>query len=40
MIYSMTGLERKIEEEGREITVEVKTLNHRFLDVYVRLPAI
>ncbi|NLX70405.1 MAG: YicC family protein [Clostridiales bacterium] len=39
MIYSMTGFGRgKIEEEGREITVEVKTLNHRFLDVYVRLP--
>ncbi|NLO82209.1 MAG: YicC family protein [Clostridiales bacterium] len=39
MIYSMTGFGRgKVAEGGREITVEIKTLNHRFLDIYVKLP--
>lgn len=35
---SMTGYGRcKIEEDGREMTVEVKSVNHRFLDVSCRL---
>ena len=39
MTYSMTGFGRgKIIEDGREITVEIKTLNHRYLDVYIKLP--
>ena len=36
---SMTGYGRaQISQDGREMTVEVKTVNHRFLDVSVRLP--
>lgn len=36
---SMTGYGRsQLSYDGREITVEVKTVNHRFLDVSVRLP--
>ncbi|MFO7294805.1 MAG: YicC/YloC family endoribonuclease [Caldicoprobacter sp.] len=39
MIYSMTGFGRgKIEEQGREMSIEIKTLNHRFLDIYIKLP--
>ena len=35
---SMTGYGRcRIEEDGREMTVEVKSVNHRFLDVSYRL---
>ena len=36
---SMTGYGRKQHSaDGREITLEIKTVNHRFLDVSVRLP--
>ena len=36
---SMTGYgRRQCLRDGREITVEVKTVNHRFLDVSCRLP--
>ena len=36
---SMTGYGRcQLEEDGREMTVEVKSVNHRFLDVSCRLP--
>lgn len=36
---SMTGYGRRLEsEDGREMTVEVKTVNHRFLDVSLRMP--
>lgn len=36
---SMTGYGRcQIEEDGREMTVEVKSVNHRFLDISCRLP--
>ena len=36
---SMTGYgRRQLQEEGREITVEVKTVNHRFLDIGFRMP--
>lgn len=35
---SMTGYGRcRIEEDGREMTVEVKSVNHRFLDISYRL---
>jgi uncharacterized protein (TIGR00255 family) len=36
---SMTGYGQAIlEREGREVTVELKSVNHRFLDLNVRLP--
>lgn len=36
---SMTGYGRKqVLVDGRELTVEVKTVNHRFLDIAFRLP--
>ena len=36
---SMTGYGRcHIEEDGREMTVEVKSVNHRFLDLSFRMP--
>lgn len=36
---SMTGYgRRQLARDGREMTVEVKTVNHRFLDVALRLP--
>lgn len=35
----MTGYgRRQLQAEGRELTVEVKTVNHRFLDVGFRMP--
>lgn len=38
-MHSMTGYGRaRVEEDGREMTVELKTVNHRFLDVNLRLP--
>lgn len=39
MVMSMTGFgNSQIECQGREITVEVRTLNHRYLDINIRLP--
>jgi len=36
---SMTGYGRRmISRDGREMTVEVKTVNHRFLDISCRMP--
>lgn len=36
---SMTGYgRRQVSRDGREFTVEIKTVNHRFLDVSTRLP--
>ena len=36
---SMTGYGRRtVSRDGREITVEIKTVNHRFLDLSCRLP--
>ena len=36
---SMTGYGRcRAERDGREMTVEVRSVNHRFLDVACRLP--
>ncbi|MFU0800819.1 MAG: YicC family protein [Xylanivirga thermophila] len=39
MAVSMTGFGRGIiNEQGCEISVEIKTLNHRFLDINLRIP--
>src|SRR5690554_6916696 len=39
MAASMTGFGRsRAEGQGMEFTIEIKTLNHRFLDVNTRLP--
>ena len=39
MATSMTGFGRaKVERQGLEFVVEVKTLNHRYLDINMRLP--
>ena len=36
---SMTGYgRRQTERDGREMTVEIKTVNHRFLDISCRMP--
>ncbi len=38
-MHSMTGYGRcRRETEGREMTVELKSVNHRFLDINLRLP--
>lgn len=35
----MTGFGRaEVEEEGRKLTIELKTVNHRFLDINIRIP--
>ena len=40
MIRSMTGYGRaKAEEGGNALSVGIRSINHRFLDVQVRLPA-
>lgn len=39
MIKSMTGFGRgEHEEHGRSFTVEIKTINHRYSDINIRLP--
>lgn len=39
MVKSMTGYGRgEFEKDGREYTVEIKTINHRYSDVTVKLP--
>ena len=36
---SMTGFGRaEIEENGHKFAVEIKTVNHRFLDMSIRMP--
>lgn len=41
MATSMTGFGRsRVEGQGIEFTVEVKTLNHRYLDINMRLPKV
>ena len=38
MIASMTGFARETEEiEGSELTWEIRSVNHRYLDVSLRL---
>lgn len=40
-IYSMTGYGKGIaEENGLKITVELKSVNHRFLDLNIKLPKV
>lgn len=39
MVMSMTGFGRgKAEEDNREITIELKTVNNRYLDINLRMP--
>ena len=39
MIKSMTGFGRgKYENEGRSYTVDIKSVNHKYTDISVRLP--
>ncbi|WP_069998182.1 YicC/YloC family endoribonuclease [Cellulosilyticum sp. I15G10I2] len=39
MIYSMTGYGRcEIEENQRKVTVEMSAINHRYLDINMRMP--
>ena len=39
MLKSMTGYGRgKFEVDGREYTVEIKTVNHRYNDISIKLP--
>ena len=39
MIKSMTGFGRaKFENEGREYTVEIKSVNHKYSDISIKLP--
>jgi uncharacterized protein (TIGR00255 family) len=39
MIKSMTGFGRgEFAQDGREFTVEIKTVNHRYSDVFIKMP--
>ena len=39
MIKSMTGFGRcEVSEENRKFTVEMKSVNHRYLDVNMKMP--
>ena len=39
MIRSMTGFGRgEYVDEVRKITVEIRTVNHRYLDIYIKMP--
>ena len=39
MIKSMTGFGRaKYENEGRTYTVEIKSVNHKYSDINIKLP--
>ena len=39
MIKSMTGFGRnEVSEETRRITAEIKSVNHRYLDVNIKMP--
>lgn len=39
MIYSMTGYGRcEVEENNRKVSVEVSAVNHRYLDLNIRMP--
>ena len=38
-MYSMTGYGRSsVEQDGRQLTIELKSVNHRFLDISFRMP--
>jgi uncharacterized protein (TIGR00255 family) len=39
MLKSMTGFGRgEYQEQGREFLVEIKTVNHRYCDIYIKMP--
>lgn len=39
MVYSMTGFGRgKSQKGGKEFSVEIKTVNHRYCDFYIKIP--
>lgn len=39
MVKSMTGFGRgEFSQDGREFTVEIKTVNHRYSDIFVKMP--
>ena len=39
MVRSMTGFGRgEYSRDGKEFTVEVKTVNHRYFDIYIKMP--
>jgi uncharacterized protein (TIGR00255 family) len=39
MIKSMTGYGRGVSQEGdKEFQVEIKTLNHRYIDIFIKMP--
>lgn len=39
MIRSMTGFGRgEITQDGKEFTVEIKTVNHRYSDIFIKMP--
>ena len=39
MVRSMTGFGRgTFSEDGKEFTVEIKSVNHRYVDFYIRMP--
>lgn len=39
MIKSMTGFGRsEITENNRKFTVEIKSVNHRYLDINIKMP--
>jgi uncharacterized protein (TIGR00255 family) len=39
MLKSMTGFGRgEYQDQGRELLVEIKTVNHRYCDIYIKLP--
>ena len=41
MVKSMTGYGRKkAENDQREVTVEIKSVNHRYLDLNIKVPRI
>lgn len=40
-MYSMTGYGKaNVVCEGRELTIELKAVNHRFLDLNIKMPKI
>lgn len=39
MVRSMTGYGRgEAQEEGKEVHVEIKTVNHRYCDIFIKMP--
>lgn len=39
MVRSMTGFGRgEVSRDGKEFTVEIKTVNHRYFDIFVKMP--